>query len=157
MLWKCCTQNSSKFGKLSSGHRTGKGQFSFQSQRKEMPKNVQTTAQLYSFHMLAKEVLILWAPDVKSQLIRKDPDVGKDWRQEKGMTEDEMVGWHNWFNGHKFEQALGDDEGQGSLEYCSPWGCKGSDTTEWLNNSDSILQWGTSQQCRWTNCCSIQL
>ena len=54
MLWKCCTQYVSKFGKLSSGHRTGKGQFSFQSQRKAMPKNVQTTAQLYSFHMLAK-------------------------------------------------------------------------------------------------------
>ena len=55
MLWKCCTQYASKFGKLSSGHRTGKGQFSFQSQRKAMPKNVQTTAQLHSSHMLAKK------------------------------------------------------------------------------------------------------
>ena len=54
MLWKCCTQYASKFGKLSSGHRTGKGQFSFQSQRKAMPKNAQTTAQLHSFHTLAK-------------------------------------------------------------------------------------------------------
>ena len=54
MLWKCCTQYVSKFGKLSGGHRTGKGQFSFQSQRKAMPKNAQTTAQLYSSHMLAK-------------------------------------------------------------------------------------------------------
>ena len=54
MLWKCCTQYANKFGKLSSGHRTGKGQFSFQSQRKAMPKNVQTTAQLYASHMLAK-------------------------------------------------------------------------------------------------------
>ena len=54
MLWKCCTQYASKFGELSSGHRTGKGQFSFQSQRKAMPKNVQTTAQLHSSHMLAK-------------------------------------------------------------------------------------------------------
>ena len=54
MLWKCCTQYSSKFGKLSSGHRTGKGQFSFQSQRKAMPKNAQTTAQLHSSHMLGK-------------------------------------------------------------------------------------------------------
>ena len=53
MLWKCCTQYASKFGKLSSGHRTGKGQFSFQSQRKAMPKNVQTTAQWHSSHMLA--------------------------------------------------------------------------------------------------------
>ena len=64
------------------------------------------------------------------------------------MAEDEMVECHHRLNGHTFEQAPGDDEGQGSLEYCSPWGCKGSDTTEWLNNSDSILQWGTSQQCR---------
>ena len=54
MLWKCCTQYASKFGKLSSGHRTGKGQFSFQSQRREMPKDVQTTAKLHSFHMLAR-------------------------------------------------------------------------------------------------------
>ena len=54
MLLKCCTQHVSKFRKLSSGHGTGKGQFSFQSQRKAMPKNVQTTAQLHSFHMLAK-------------------------------------------------------------------------------------------------------
>ena len=54
MLWKCCTQYASKFGKLSSSHRTGKGQFSFQSQRKEMPKNVQTTTQLHSSHMLTK-------------------------------------------------------------------------------------------------------
>ena len=57
MLWKCCTQYASKFGKLSSGHGTGKGQFSFKSQRKEMPKNAQTTAQLHSSHMLAK----LWS------------------------------------------------------------------------------------------------
>ena len=55
MLWKCCTQYASKFGKLSSGHWTGKGQFSFQSQRKAMPKNVQTTAQLHSSHILAKQ------------------------------------------------------------------------------------------------------
>ena len=55
MLWKCCTQYASKSGKLSSGHRTGKGQFSFQSQRKAMPKNVQTTTQLHSFHTLAKQ------------------------------------------------------------------------------------------------------
>ena len=54
MLWKCCTQYASTFGKLSSGHRTGKGQFSFQSQRKAMPKNVQTTAQLHSSHTLVE-------------------------------------------------------------------------------------------------------
>ena len=81
------------------------------------------------------EAPILWPPDAKSQLIRKDPDAGKDWRQEeKGMTEDEMVGWHHWLNGHEFEQAPGDGEGWGSLACCSPWGRKESDTAEWLNN-----------------------
>ena len=65
----------------------------------------------------------LWPPDVKSQLIRKEPDAGKDWRQEeKGATEDEMVGWHHWLNGHEFEQTQGDGEGQGSLACCSRWG-----------------------------------
>ena len=125
MLLKCYTQYASKFGKICSGHRTGKGQFSFQSQRKAVPKNVQIATQLHAFHMLAKEAPILWAPEIKSQLIRKDPDVGKDWRQEeKGMTEDEMVGWHHWFNGCEFEQVLGDGEGKGGLVSCSPWGCK---------------------------------
>ena len=81
------------------------------------------------------ETLILWPPDAKSRFIRKDPDAGKDWRQEeKGKIEDEMVGWHHWLNGHEFEQAPGDGEGQGSLLCCSPWGRKESDMTEWLNN-----------------------
>ena len=53
------------------------------------------------------EAPILWPPDVKIRLIRKGPDAGKDWRQEKGKTEDEMVGWHHWLNGHEFEQAPG--------------------------------------------------
>ena len=76
------------------------------------------------------EALILRPPDVKSWLIRKDPDAGKGWRQEeKGTTEDEMVGWHHWLNGHEFEQALGDDEGQGGLVCCGSWGCKELDTT----------------------------
>ena len=71
------------------------------------------------------EAPILWPPDVKSQLIRKDPDAGKDWRQEKkGVTDDKVVGWHYWLNGHEFEQAPGDGEGQGSLACCSPWGCR---------------------------------
>ena len=81
------------------------------------------------------EAPILWPPDVKSlQNIGKDPDAGKDWRQEKGATEDEMVGWHYWLNGHEFEQTLGDSEGQGSLTCCSSWGCKESDMTgtKWL-------------------------
>ena len=65
------------------------------------------------------------------------PDAGKDWRQEKkGKTEDEMVGWHHRLNGHEFEQAPGVGDGQGGLPCCSSWGCKESDTTEWLNNSN---------------------
>ena len=81
------------------------------------------------------ETPIFWPSDVKNQLIGKDPDAGKDWRQkEKGTTEDEMVGWHHQLNGHEFEQALEDGEGQGSLACCSPWGRKESDMTEWLNN-----------------------
>ena len=80
------------------------------------------------------EAPILWTPDVKSQLTRKDPDAGKDCRQEeKGMTEDKMVEWHNRLNGRKFEQALGDGEGQGGLVCCSAWGCKEPDMTEQLN------------------------
>ena len=70
---------------------------------------------------------------------KRPPDAGKDWRQEeKGTTEAEMVGWHHWLNGHEFEQALGDGEGQGSLACCSSWDCKESDTTEQLNNNMKI-------------------
>ena len=80
------------------------------------------------------EALILWPPYVKNWLIGKDPDARKDWRQEeKGMTEDEMVGWHHWVNGHEFEQALGVGDGQGGLACYSPWGSKELDTTERLN------------------------
>ena len=76
------------------------------------------------------EAPILWPPDARSWLIRKDPDAGKDWGQkEKGMTEDEMVGWRPWLDGHEFEQTLGDSGGQGSLVCCSPWGRKESDKT----------------------------
>ena len=83
------------------------------------------------------EAPMLWPPDAKSWLIRKDPDAGKDWKkEEKQMTEDEMVGRHRWLNGHEFEQALGDGEGQGSLVCCSPQGCKELEKTEWLNNND---------------------
>ena len=80
------------------------------------------------------EAAVLWPPDVKSRLIRKDPDAGKDWRQEKkGTTENEMVGWHHQLDGHVFEQALGVSDGQESLACCSPWGSKDSDMTEQLN------------------------
>ena len=80
------------------------------------------------------ETQMLWPPDMKSWLFRKDLDAGKDWRQEeKRLTEDEMVGGHHQLNGHEFEQAPGFGDGQGSLMCCSPWGHKESDTTEWLN------------------------
>ena len=69
----------------------------------------------------------------QQRTINLHPDAGKDWRQEeKGMTEDEMVGWHHRLEGHGFEQVLGVGDGQGRLACCSPWGHKESDTTEWL-------------------------
>ena len=80
------------------------------------------------------EASILWPPAVKNWLIGKDPDTGKDWRQEeKGIIEDKMVGCHHWLDGHEFEQARGVGDGEGSLACCSPWVHKQSDKTEWLN------------------------
>ena len=77
---------------------------------------------------------ICWPPDAKNWLIWTDPDAGKDWRQErKGMTKDEMVGWHHRLYGHEFEQALGAGDGQRSLKCWSPWGHKELDMTERLN------------------------
>ena len=82
------------------------------------------------------DALILWSTNTKSWLIGKNPDAGKDWGQEeKGKTEDEMIGWRHWLNGQEFEQTLGDSEGQGSLACCNPWGHKESDITEQLNNN----------------------
>ena len=75
------------------------------------------------------EAPILWPPDVKSQLIGKYLDAGKDWGQEvKGTAKDEMVGWYHWPKRQEFEQTLGDGKGQGSLACCSPQGRKESDT-----------------------------
>ena len=75
--------------------------------------------------MLKLKLLILWPADVKSRLIGKDPDAGKDSRQEeKGTTEAEMVEWHHRLDGREFEQTLGDSGGQGSLACFSPWGCR---------------------------------
>jgi len=80
------------------------------------------------------EAPIIWPPDAKNGLIRKDPDAGKEWRQEeKRIAEDEMVVWHHLFNGHEFERAPGVGDDYGSLACHSPWGLKVSDTTEWLN------------------------
>ena len=86
------------------------------------------------------KIPILWPPDAKSWLIWRDPDAGKDWRQEeKGMTEDEMVGWHHQRNGHGFGWTLGVGDGQGALACCGSWGCKELDMTERLNWTE--LNW----------------
>ena len=75
------------------------------------------------------EALILLSPDVKSQLNGKNPDAGKEWRQEKGVTENEMAGWHHRLNGDEFVQTPEDSEEQGCLLCCSPWGHKESNVT----------------------------
>ena len=80
------------------------------------------------------EALILWPRDVNSWLTGKDLDAGEDWGQEKGTTKGEMVGWHHQYNWHELGQTLGDGKGQGSLEFCSPWGHKESDKTWQMNN-----------------------
>ena len=93
--------------------------------------------------------------NAKNWHIAKDPDAGSDWRQEeKGMTEDEMVGWHHQLDRHESEQTPGVGEGQGCLTCCSPWGRKELDTTEWLNwtelNSSPILYpWSLTRVIPW--------
>ena len=85
------------------------------------------------------ETPILWPPHVKSWLIGKDPDAGRDWGQEeKGTTEDEMAGWHHRLDGREFEWTLGVGDGQGSLACCDSWGHKESDTTEQLNWTELV-------------------
>ena len=80
------------------------------------------------------ETPILWPPDAKNWLIGKDPDAGKDWGQEeKETTEDEIVGWHHWLDGHEFAQTPWVGDGQGGLACCSPWDHKELDMTEGLN------------------------
>ena len=86
------------------------------------------------------ETQLLWPPDAKNWLIWKDPDAGKDWRQEeKGTTEDEMCGWHHWLNGHESEWTPGVGDGQGGLTCCSPWSHKESDTTVQLNWTEPMI------------------
>ena len=85
------------------------------------------------------ETPVLWPPHVKSWLIGKDPDAGRDWGQEEnGMTEDEMAGRHHWLNGRESEWTPGVGDGQGGLVCCDSWGCKESDTTEWLIWSEAF-------------------
>ena len=87
------------------------------------------------------ETPILWPPDAKSWLIWKDPDAGKDWRQEeKGTMEDEMIRWHHGLKGHGFGWTLGVGDGQGGLACCGSWGCKESYMTEWLNWTEYIIE-----------------
>ena len=94
------------------------------------------------------EILILWSPDVKSWLIWKDPDPGRDWGQEeKGITEDEMAGWHHWLYGHGFWWTPGVDNGQGGLACCGSWGRKESDSTEWLKWTELNILKGN--KCFW--------
>ena len=94
------------------------------------------------------EAPILWPPDAKSHLIGKDPDAGQDWGQEeKGTTEDKMVGWYHQHLGHKFEQTLGDSEGQGSLVCCNPQGHKESDMIQWVNNNNTQEETGINKSC----------
>ena len=108
------------------------------------------------------EAPIFWLPDAKNWLIGKDPDAGKDWGQEeKGTTEDEMVGWHHWLSGHEFEQSLGVDDGQGSLACCSPWSCRvrqdwvtevnwtwANSRRQWKTGKPAVLQPMGSQRVR---------
>ena len=86
------------------------------------------------------ETPVLWPPHVKSWLTGKDCDAGRDWGQEeKGMTEDEMAGWHHRLDGHEFEWTLGVGDGQGGLACCDSWGCRESDMTAWLNWTELIF------------------
>ena len=85
------------------------------------------------------ETPIVWPPDVKNWLFGKDPDAGKDWgKEEKGMTEDEMVGWPHRLDGHGFGWTPGVGDGQGGLVCCNSWGRKESDMTEWLDRAVDV-------------------
>ena len=84
------------------------------------------------------ETPILWPPHAKSWLTGKDSDAGRDWGQGKGMTEDEVAGWHHRLDGHEFGRTLGVGDGQGGLVCCNSWGCKESDTTERLNWTECL-------------------
>ena len=87
------------------------------------------------------EAPLLSPPDMRSWLIGKDPDAGKDWKQEgKRVTEDVRVGWHPWLNGHEFEQSPGEGEGKGSLACCSPWTCKETRLSDWTTTKQKLWE-----------------
>ena len=137
-MWRAFTNNSRK--------NDCKTPLDFKEIKPVNPKGNESW--IYTLRVDAEtEVLILWPPDVNNWLIGKDPDARKNWRQEeKGMTEDEMVGWHHWFSVYEFEQALGDGEGWRSLACCSPWYHKESDITDRLNNNNSQNEWSSWAQ-----------
>ena len=138
MLWKCCTQYVPKFGKLRSGHRTGKGQFSFQSQRKAMPKNAQTTAQLHSSHTLVQRRQ--WHP-LQYSCLENPMDGGAWWAAVHGVTKSRAqlsgtsLSLFNFMHWRRKWQPTpvflsGESQGQGSLVGCHLWCRTESDTTE---------------------------
>ena len=104
------------------------------------------------------EASILWPPDAKNQLTGKDPDARKDWGQEeKGATEDEMVGWHHQLNGHEFEQTPGDGEGQGNLVFCGPWGRKELYTTRAVKRRQHYYSYYLTRLCNSLQCSKLIL
>ena len=138
MLWKCYTQYASKFGKLSSGHRTAKGQFSFQFQRKAMPKNAQTTAQLHSSYMLVTEKAmathsstLAWKTPWMEEPVRLQSmgsrRVGHDW-----MTSLSLFTFMHWRRKWQPTPVFlpGESQGRGSMVGCRLWGRTESDMTE---------------------------
>ena len=107
-----------------------------------MPRYIWEYPHIGNQHFIGRtdaEAPIIWPPDMKSQLIGKDPAAGKDWRQEeKEMKEYEMVGWHHWLNGHEFEKIPGDSEGQGSLECCNSWDRSQTQLSNWKPTTQHI-------------------
>ena len=127
MLSNCCAGENSWESLGQQGDQT--------SQRKSTLNTLERTD-------VEDEAPILWPPDVKHQLIGKDPDAGKDWRQEEnGMAEEKIVRWHHWLSGHDFEQGPGNGERLPSLAYCIPWYGKESDMTEQLKNCSIVNTW----------------
>ena len=103
------------------------------------------------------ETLILWPAHAKSWVIGKDSDAGRDWEQEeKGITEDEMVGWHHWHNGHEFGWTLGIGDGQGGQVCCGSWGLKESDMTERLNWTELNVTPGVFIKGKWMDVCYME-
>ena len=106
--------------------------------------------------MMLKLKLQYFGPHAKSWLIGKESDAGRDWGQKKGTTEDEMAVWHHWLDGHEFEWTPGVGDGQGAPVCYNSWGCKESDTTEWLNWTELILK-SDIEKGTWTHCSSISI